>query len=309
MQKIIPHLWFNTEAKAATALYATLFPGSAVTNIRTIHDTPSGDCDIVSFRLVGMECMAISAGPYFKLNPSISFFVQYENEADIQRAWDALVKGGKVLMPLDTYPWAAKYGWLQDAYGVSWQLSYTAAPAPDAAGGAQGSATVSVVKPDAAITPALMFTQAVAGKAREAMDFYASLFPNSHVDVVVPYEKGDGDTEGFVKHARFTLAGQHFMALDSSAPHAFTFNEAFSLLVKCDTQAEIDELWAKLSAVPDSEQCGWLKDKYGVSWQITPTRMDDMMSTGTPEQIDRVTQAFLKMKKFDIATLEVAFRG
>jgi predicted 3-demethylubiquinone-9 3-methyltransferase (glyoxalase superfamily) len=154
-----------------------------------------------------------------------------------------------------------------------------------------------------------MFTQDKAGKAKEAMETYASIFPDSKIDLVVPYEKGDGDTEGFVKHGRFTLEGKSFMAMDSSGPHEFIFNEAISFVVNCDTQEEIDYYWDKLIADPESEQCGWLKDKFGVSWQIVPSVMNDIMTSGDEEKIARVTQAFLKMKKFDIATIEEAYEG
>jgi predicted 3-demethylubiquinone-9 3-methyltransferase (glyoxalase superfamily) len=292
MKKIIPHIWFDTQAKEATALYATVFPNSKIKNVTTIAGTPSGDTDIVNFTLAGQDFMAISAGPYFKINPAISLFVVFDNEKDIEEAWNKLIDGGKVLMEYNTYPWAHKYGWLQDKYGLSWQLSYS-----------------DNHKMEQKITPLLMFTKEVAGKAKEAVEKYTQLFPNSAIEMMVPYEKGDGDTEGFIKHSRFSLNGQNFMAMDSSGPHQFTFNEAFSLIVKCDTQEEIDHYWEKLSAVPESEQCGWLKDKYGVSWQITPTVMDEMMASGDKEKIAKVTQAFLKMKKFDIATLEKAYRG
>jgi predicted 3-demethylubiquinone-9 3-methyltransferase (glyoxalase superfamily) len=108
--------------------------------------------------------------------------------------------------------------------------------------------------------------------------------------------------------AEFMLEGQWFTAMDSGHMHAFDFNEAVSLVVHCEDQAEVDFYWEKLSAVPEAEQCGWLKDKYGVSWQIVPRDMDEYMQ-GTPEQIDRVTQAFLPMKKFDLAALRRAYEG
>lgn len=292
MQKIVPHVWFNTEAVEATAFYATLFPNSKVQSVSTIKDTPSGDCDIVSYTLAGQDFMAISAGPYFQINPSISLFVVFDNEADIAAVWNKLIEGGKALMPLDTYPWAKKYGWLQDKYGLSWQLSWSEHH-----------------QMAQKITPQLMFTKDKAGKAKEAIAAYIALFPNSSADMLVPYEKGEGDVEGYLKHARFTLNGQHFLAMDSSGPHEFTFNEAVSLVVHCETQEEIDRYWAALSAVPEAEQCGWLKDQFGVSWQIVPTVMSAMMEKGTPEQKARVTQAFLQMKKFDVATLQRAFDG
>lgn len=292
MQKIITHLWYDKEAKEATSLYASLFPNSKVNNITTIKDTPSGDTDIVSFNLAGQEFMAISAGPIFKFNPSISMFVVFDSEEEIKNVWDKLIVGGKELMPYGDYPWAHKYGWLEDRFGLSWQLSWS-----------------EYHNLEQKITPLLMFTQDLSGKAKEAIENYVSIFPDSKVEMIVEYEKGEGDTEGFVKHSRFTLAGQNFMAMDSSGPHQFKFNEAISFIVKCETQKEIDHYWEKLSAVPEAEQCGWLKDKYGVSWQIVPRVMDEMMASGDSEKIGRVTQAFLKMKKFDVETLQKAFEG
>ena len=292
MQKIIPHLWFDKEAKEAAAFYTTLFKNSKVENVTTITGTPSGDSDIVTFKLSGQDFMAISAGPYFKFNPSISLFVVFDNEKEIEAMWNKLIEGGKALMPYQTYPWVHKYGWLQDKYGLSWQLSWSEHH-----------------KMEQKITPLLMFTKGMAGKTKEAIENYTSIFPHSKIEMLVPYEKGEGDKEGFIKHSRFTLDGVNFMAMDSSGPHDFIFNEAISFVVNCDTQKEIDYYWEKLSAVPESEQCGWLKDKYGVSWQIVPSAMNEMMASGDKEKIARVTQAFLKIKKFDIAKLEKAYEG
>ncbi|WP_017934675.1 VOC family protein [Nocardioides sp. Iso805N] len=108
----------------------------------------------------------------------------------------------------------------------------------------------------------------------------------------------------------FRLGDSWFTAMDSADPrHAFGFNEAVSLVVRCADQAEVDRLWQALSAVPEAEQCGWLKDRFGVSWQIVPAAMDTMLSQGTPEQVDRVVQAFMPMHKIDLATLEAAYAG
>lgn len=292
MKKIMPHLWFDTQAKEATAFYAKLFKDSRVDNISQIKGTPSGDCDIVNFTLAGQRFMAISAGPFFKLNPAISLFTVFDNEEGIRRVWDTLIDGGKALMPFDTYPWAHKYGWLEDKYGLSWQLSWS-----------------DHHKMDQKITPMLMFTQAVAGKAKEALETYTRIFPHSKVETAVPYVEGDGDKVGYIKHSQFRLNGQLFMAMDSSYDHKFTFNESISFIVPCETQKEIDEYWEKLSAVPAAEQCGWLKDKFGVSWQIVPTAMNEMMEKGTDEQKERVTKAFMQMKKFDISALQRAYEG
>jgi len=124
------------------------------------------------------------------------------------------------------------------------------------------------------------------------------------------WEAGDEpDKAGTVKHGTFTLGGQNFAAMDSAYEHGFFFNEAVSLMVHCDDQAELDRYWNALSAQPDAEQCGWLKDSYGLSWQVVPTAMDDMMAEGSPDAVARVTRSFLAMKKFDIAALERAYRG
>ena len=147
-------------------------------------------------------------------------------------------------------------------------------------------------------------------------NFYTSVFrdaPNgaypgeTGAAVLARYGKGENpDKEGTVRQAHFSLRGQEFRAMDSAHAHQFAFNEAISLMVPCDTQEEIDYFWSKLSADPKSEQCGWLKDRYGVSWQIVPAAMRELLGSGDHARTSRVTQAFLKMKKFDIAALQRA---
>ncbi len=301
MSRIVTHLWFDTEAKEAAEFYVAAFGGdSKINSVSTIYDTPSGDCDIVSFDILGHHFASISAGPLFKFTPAISFFVNFDPSRDSQARehlsalWEKLSEGGKVLMPLQEYPFSKYYGWIQDKYGLTWQLMLT---------NPEG-------EPRPMIIPSLMFAGTVAGKAEEATDFYMSLFAESKRGTVARYPAGmEPDKEGTLMFTDFALSGQWFAAMDSAHAHEFTFNEAISLMVNCDTQEEIDYFWSKLSAVPESEQCGWLKDAYGVSWQIVPTMMSDMMKNGTKEQVDRVTQAFLQMKKFDIATLQKAYDG
>jgi len=150
------------------------------------------------------------------------------------------------------------------------------------------------------ITPHLWFDK----EAKEAAQFYCSVFPNSKIKKVTTLRdtpSGDCDV------VSFELNGQPYMAI--SAGPLFKFNESVSFMVYCDTQAEIDHYWAKLSAVPSAEQCGWLKDKYGLSWQVVPSNLNAMLEKGTPDQINRVTQAFLQMKKFNLAELERAYAG
>ncbi|MDD5056125.1 MAG: VOC family protein [Candidatus Peribacteraceae bacterium] len=301
MQKIVPHLWFDKEAKEAAAFYVSAFgKDSTVTNVTTLQNTPSGDCDIVSFTLRGFEYMAISAGPLFRFNPSVSFMLNFDPSRDAQARehldalWTTLSDGGTPLMPLDTYPFSDHYGWIQDRYGLTWQLILTK---PEG-------------EPRPFIIPSLMFTGDITGKADEAIDFYVSVFRGSKRGVSAPYPPGAAPEKAAkLMFAEFMLEGQWFVAMDSGHMHSFGFNEAVSLLVRCKDQKEIDYYWDRLSAVPEAEQCGWLKDKYGLSWQISPVDLDEMMNGHDRELINRVTQAFLKMKKVDLATLKNVYEG
>jgi predicted 3-demethylubiquinone-9 3-methyltransferase (glyoxalase superfamily) len=301
-QNIVPHLWYDKEANEAAEFYASIFPDSRITNVTTLHDTPSGDSHLVSFELWGQKFMAINAGPFFKFNPSVSFMVNFDpsREKDasekINEVWNKLSEGGTVLMPLDKYPFSEKYGWIQDKYGLSWQLILT---------NPEGEERPTIV-------PSLMFVGDKCGKAEEAINFYLSVFKNSKQGLIARYPQGmEPDKEGTIMFSDFMLENQWFSAMDSARDHKFSFNEAISFMVYCDKQEEIDYYWDKLSVVPESEQCGWLKDKHGVSWQIVPREMDEIMrmSNSTPEQIARVSKATLKMKKLDLAELQKAYKG
>ncbi|TQR16263.1 VOC family protein [Psychrobacillus soli] len=298
VQKIVPHLWYDKEAKEAAEFYASIFPHSQITDITTLRDTPSGDCDQVSFEIWGQKFMAIDGGPFFKINPSISFMVNFDPsrekdaEEKIRDVWDKLSEGGSVLMPFGQYPFSEKYGWIQDKYGLSWQLMLTNPEGEE--------------RP--AIVPSLLFVGEKCGKTEEAIHFYTSIFKDAKQGSLVRYPKGmEPDKEGTVMFADMMLENEWFVAMDSAHEHKFSFNEAISFMVYCDTQEEIDYYWEKLSFVPKSEQCGWLKDPYGLSWQIVPSVMDEMMQNGTTEQIDHVMQVLLKMKKLNLAELQKSY--
>jgi predicted 3-demethylubiquinone-9 3-methyltransferase (glyoxalase superfamily) len=292
-QIITPHLWFDKEAKEAAEFYSTTFSGSKIKNISTLYNTPSGTADLVTIELMEQEFMLISAGPFFKFNPSISFLVMCQTMDEVDALWNKLSDGGTPLMELGAYPFSKRYGWIQDRYGLSWQLIFMESN-----------------EIRQSIVPTLMFVGDVAGKAEEAINFYSSIFRDSQVGGILRYSDGEEpDIEGTIRHAAFRLENQEFAAMDSARPHDFAFNEAISFIVNCGTQMEIDYYWEKLSADPKSEQCGWLKDKYGVSWQIVPTAMGEMLRDFDKKKVARVTEAFLKMKKFDLATLKRAYDG
>lgn len=272
---IYPCLWFNGNAREAAAYYCAVFDHSAIT-----ADTPM----VAIFELSGQKFMGLNGGPQFTFNPSISFFVVCETLEEIDNIWNKLMDGGTALMKLDKYDWSEKYGWVQDKFGISWQLS-------------QGKLEDVGQK----FTPSLMFTGSQSGMAEKAISFYTAVFDRSAVTGILKYSKQDQDIEGHVKHAQFSLDKNVFMAMDSSYPHGFAFNEAISFVIECATQEEIDYYWNKLSEGGSEQQCGWLKDQFGVSWQIIPSILGNLMND--PERSGRVAQAFMQMKKFDIAKL------
>lgn len=297
MNRIVPNFWFNGQAEEAAKFYTSIFNHSEIKHIaryteagKEIHGHDAGEVLTVDFEIENTRFIALNGGPQFTVNPSVSFFVKCESEDEVRNLWQHLSDGGKILMPLDLYPFSPRYGWLSDKFGVSWQITLNE----------QGSTQK--------ITPGLIFTQKYAGKAEEAIQFYTSVFPDSEIGTIMRYIVGqEPDKEGTVMYGEFQLLGDDMAATDSARDHDFTFNEAISFMVECETQKEIDAYWEKLSAVPGAEACGWLKDKYGVSWQIVPSVLGKMMSEGTAQQLEKVTSAYMRMKKFDIAELERAY--
>jgi len=243
---------------------------------------------VIILELSGQKLMLLNDGPSSKPNAAISFMVINETAEETERYWNKLTEGGKIFMPLDSYPWSLKYGWIEDKYGVSWQL-FT------------GDKNDIGQK----FCPSFLFTGANTGKAASAIHFYTLLFPNSAIEGIMEYNEGDGDVPGLVKHAQFKINDFILTAMDSSADHRVTFTDAISLVVTCDTQSEIDKYWEVLTANGGQEvACGWLTDKYGVSWQIVPKVLGELMAD--PGRGERVMNALLKMKKLIIADLENA---
>lgn len=292
MQKIVPNLWFDDQAEEAVNFYAAIFENGRVDAISYYGKDmplPEGTVLTVAFQLAGCNFTAINGGPEFKFTPAISFFVSCQDEAEMDALWANLLEGGMALMELGPYPFSEKFGWVMDRYGLTWQLILSRTPQ--------------------SITPYLTFVGEQAGKAEEAMEFYTSLFENSRISHIDRYGKDMGEPEGTVMHARFLLAGQDFAALDSSLDHQFTFTPAISLLINCESQAEVDSFWEKLTEGGSEQPCGWLVDRFGVSWQVIPTRLGTLMSDPDAEKAYRVTQALLQMGKIDIAKLEQAYRA
>ncbi|HEY0652281.1 MAG TPA: VOC family protein [Chryseosolibacter sp.] len=285
-------LWFDSEAEEAARFYTSIFPNSKMGFVShygkegfEIHGQPEGKVMSVNFNLAGTEFQGINGGPLFKKNPSISYFVVCETEKETDTLWSALLNQGSVLMPLEKQDWSQKYGWVQDKYGLSWQISL---------------GKISDVGQK--ITPSFLFVGDCFGRAEEAIKFYTSIFPKSSIQGVM---KGP---DGKVMHGQFQLNDKTFMIMESGDKHDFDFNEGISIIVNCTTQKEIDHYWDKLTSGGGKEiECGWLRDKFGVAWQVTPIQLEEMLMSPNKNKTERVTKAFLRMKKFDLATLEEEF--
>jgi predicted 3-demethylubiquinone-9 3-methyltransferase (glyoxalase superfamily) len=290
MQKITPCLWFNSEAEKAAKFYTSVFPNSKIlTIVPYTIDTPAkkpiGSVMTVSFNLSGHEFMGVNGGTHFKVNPSISFIVGCDTKEEVDELWGKLSQGSsKALMPLDKYPFSEKYGWIQDKYGVSWQLIFTSPEGEE--------------RPK--IVPSMLFTNEKSGKAEEAVKFYITCFDNSKLGNLMHFEEDQGPSKkGTVMFSDFKLGDVWLAAMDGGNVHEFTFNEAISFIINCKDQEEINSFYDKLSAVPEAEVCGWLKDQYGVSWQLMTEDMEYLSKD------KKVMEELLKMKRIDINKLRV----
>jgi len=292
---ITPCLWFAEGVEAAAAWYAGLFPGSAIVARGHYPDAidnpagrPRGGVMTIELELAGQRFTLLEGGPAFRPGPSISFFVMVEDHAEVDRLADALLEGGKAMMPLDAYPWSPRYAWIEDRHGVSWQVMAKEGPT--------------------AIIPCLMFSGAQHGHAEEALRRYTSIFPGSEIVALERYAAGEGH-EGMIKHGRCHLGGQPVVAMDGHTAHDLSFTEGVSLQVTCEDQAEVDRFWAALSEGGKPGPCGWLHDRFGVSWQIVPADIRTWMSSPDAAARDRAFAAMMKMSRPDIAALEAAFAG
>lgn len=276
MTTIYPCIWFDTNAIQAANFYCNIF-----NNSNLISENPI----VVIFEIEGFKIMALNGGPKFSITPSISLFVNCNSEDEIDNLYNKLMDGGTVMMQLDKYPFAEKYAWVKDKFGMTWQLIY---------GGSH--------KDETKIKPAFLFVGNQYGNAYNAIKDYTNLFPTSSIIHTSFY--GDfmpQDMQGKLMFSLFNIGSKSFVAMDGPGNHAYNFTEGVSLVIECEIQADIDLYWNTLTQEGEESMCGWLKDKYGVSWQIVPSILGSLMND--KEKAARVMQAFLKMKKFDIQTL------
>ena len=271
---IYPCLWFNNQAKEAAELYCSVFKNSAISS-----ETPV----VVAFELNGTKIIGLNGGPIFKINPSISLFVNCDSTKEANRIWDILIADGSSYIPIDKYPWSERYGWLKDKFGMTWQISSS-----DKKDG------------ELRIVPSMLFVGNRFGLASDAIQFYSSIFEQASTTVMVNYPENDPN-KGKVLYSEFILNGAEIIAMDGPGEHDYNFNEGVSLVVECEDQKEIDHYWEKLTEGGEESMCGWLKDKFGVSWQIIPKILPQLMAD--PEKAEKTAKAFSTMKKLEIDKL------
>ncbi|PQZ88111.1 hypothetical protein CQ018_16810 [Arthrobacter sp. MYb227] len=280
MQKLNVNLWMSGTGGEAAAFYADALP-DATTQVVARYPTEgllefqkplAGEPLTLWVTVRGQKFTLINAGEDFTPNPSISLMLNFDPldydgnleaaKADLDATWSKLSQGGGVLMELGEYPYSARYGWVQDKYNVSWQLILS-----DQEGDRRPF-----------LMPTLLFGGAAQNRAGEAIDYYEDVF-GARAGMLVAYdEPTEAASAGAVMFADFALEDDWVSVMDSAVPQPFTFGPGVSLEWPCDGQAELDRLWDALTAVPEAEQCGWLTDKFGVSWQIVPSNMDELMS-------------------------------
>lgn len=299
-QKIRPNLWFDGQAEEAVNFYTSIFKNSEIHKGtryteagKEFHQREPGSVMTIEFELEGHKMVALNGGPHFRFNPSVSLFVLCKSAEETEELWEKLSEGGKIMMPLDTYDWSTSYAWFQDRYGLSWQLMLEE----------EESTSQKIV-------PLIFFTGNSQGKAEEAINYYNSIFRNSHIQGILHYGEENSYAKGSIMHAQFQLEGQTFMAMDSGMPNDYPFNEAVSFIITCKDQEEIDYYWNKLGAGgdPNAQQCGWLKDKFGISWQVVPEGMEELLNNTNRDKAERGMQAVMGMKKFDLQVLQEAIK-
>ena len=280
-QVITPAIWCDGTADEAAQFYTDVFRDTS------IAEQAPGLAATVSIH--GFRLSLINGGNQYAPNPSISCILNFDpllfgGEEQARAYLDELYKRlstGGVLMELGEYPFSPRYAWVRDRFGMTWQLMLTD---PDG-------------DPRPFVIPSFMFGGTNHAHAEEATDAWITLFDNSRRGALYRYEEGGPLDAGTVMFTDFTLRGTWMAATDSGTFHDFTFTPGVSIIVSCRDQEEIDRYWAGLSAVPEVERCGWCIDRWGVSWQVVPHNIAELMANAATR--DKI----LHMGKIDLAKL------
>lgn len=292
MRQIVIQLCFNDQAEEAVKFYTSVFDQSEITReIR--YPMPNGESVAYDFTIENQTFSAFNGGTDFKMNPSFSLMISLDTAEEVDALYTELAKGGKDLMPLDSYPFSDRYAWVEDQFGLSWQIML----APD-------------VPANHKVRVSLLFAGQYCGQAEQALKDYATIFQKGEPGQINYYQEGEArDDRARVNYAELNIGDQQLVFMDHGFGSDEEFSEAISFLIVAGAQSEVDYYWEKLSADEKAESMGWLKDSHGISWQVVPQAYLQIMETATEEQKKRVLDVLFKMKKMDVARLENAKFG
>jgi predicted 3-demethylubiquinone-9 3-methyltransferase (glyoxalase superfamily) len=273
-QRIYPCLWFNKEAREAVEYYSGIFSNFIALKQNEFVST---------FEINGCKFMAINGGPHYKMNPAVSYFVYCGGDQEIDRLYKALIHGGDIIMPLDKYAWSPRYACIIDKFGVSWHLD------------------VEEINNSQKIVPTLLFVNEKNLMVGDAVEFYSTIFENSKILLKAPYPPNTGMPDDAILFAQYKLLNVVINSMSSTMHHDYDFTPGNSLVIECSHQDEIDYYWEKLGEGGKYSRCGWLTDKFGLSWQIIPDFLTEL--TTDPIKGPKVVEAFMQMTKFEIEPL------
>ncbi len=276
-KNIYPSIWFDNQAKEAAEFYiSTLGQG------HILQENPI----VVSTQLYNFKFIGINGGDQFRPNASISFMLIGETKEEIDSIWKQFSTDGSIMMPLDSYPWSEYYGWVADRYGVNWQLYLGKLDDVN----------------NQKIVPTLMFGQSQQGRCEEAIRFYKTVFTDFQGYDFLRYT--EGPFSGQIQHTQFNINDILLMAMDSGVPQDFSFTEGVSFVLECADQSEIDYYWDAFTKDGQESMCGWCKDPFGVSWQVVPHNLKELLFEAS--NATNATNALRQMKKIDLDTLRNA---
>ncbi len=249
--KITPCLWFENQALQAAEFYCKTFQNSFI-----IESTEAS----VKFSLNNRDFVAMNGRGHVQINDTTSFSVYCGSDQEIDRLYQALGDDGEVMMALGPYPWARKYAWVKDKFGVSWQLD------------------VDPINNPQNIVPSIMFVNEQAPNLKEAITFYHQIFPNPHLLFEMPFPPQMHMPEGSLRFAQHKLDGYIFNFMSSHTKHENEINKGVSFIITCSDQDEIDKYWnALITKGGKPQKFGWLQDRYGITWQILPENLAILM--------------------------------
>jgi predicted 3-demethylubiquinone-9 3-methyltransferase (glyoxalase superfamily) len=267
---IYPCLWFDNLALEAAEYYVSIFPRSEILNQNKLA---------VTFLLNGTQMIAINGGPKLHQTPATSYFVYCGDDIAIDQLYSTLASDGEILMPLGKYDWSSQYAWVQDKFGTNWQLDGDP------------------IRSEQKIVPCLLFVNEKRNRVKEALEFYTGIFPDSRTLMEAPFPNSEN-----LLFAQFKISGYLVNAMSSPRPSDYDFTPGNSLVIECKGQEEIDYFWDKLGEKGRYDQCGWLADQFGVSWQIVPQNLGELISD--PINGQKATENLLKMSKLIVDQLK-----